>query len=251
MRVTDELAEREVLAGRRVLITGGTSGIGEATVLACSAAGARVAYVGRRRARLDALAERVGGVPLVADIRDPEAGAAAVDGAAGTLGGLDALINNAGVARTGSIEHGSVEDWRLMLETNVLGLLAVTKAAIPHLRAARCGDVVNVSSMSGRRVPGATSAVYSGTKHAVHAISTALRRELHDDGVRVTLVSPGFVATEIGDPQPDGRDPRPADDRDGLALPADVIARAVVEALAAPPHVNVLELAILPTAQET
>jgi NADP-dependent 3-hydroxy acid dehydrogenase YdfG len=241
----------EDLTGRRVLVTGATSGIGEATVVACTAAGAQVAYCARRRLRLDALHERVGGHPLVADLRDTDAAVAAVDAAAGALGGLDAVVNNAGVGMFGSIEDGDLEEWRAMLETNVLGLLAVTKAAIPHLRAAPRGDVVNVSSMSGRRVPGDRSAVYSGTKHAVHAISAALRRELHADGIRVTVISPGFVATEIGDPRPDSRQPSEADDREGLALDAEHVARVIVGVLAAPPEVNLLELAILPTAQET
>jgi NADP-dependent 3-hydroxy acid dehydrogenase YdfG len=236
----------EQLAGRRVLVTGASSGIGESTARECAARGATVALVARRADRIAALAEELGGVSVTADVRDPAGAARAVDGAAEGLGGLDALVNNAGIARTGSIADGDVEDWRAMLETNVLGLLAVTKAAIPHLRAAERGDVVNVSSMSGRRVPGQRSAVYSGTKHAVHAISAALRRELHDDRIRVTLISPGFVDTEIDQHDGEFRIPR-----ERSALRAGDVARGIVRVLGEPPEVNVLELAILPTDQET
>jgi NADP-dependent 3-hydroxy acid dehydrogenase YdfG len=231
------------LEGRRVLVTGASSGIGRATVRACAAAGARVALLARRFDRVAALAAEVSGAPIAADLRDPIAAAAAVDEAASHLGGLDAVVNNAGVARTGSIADGDVEEWRAMLETNVLGLLAVTRAAIPHLRTAGRGDVVNVSSMSGRRVPGARSAVYSGTKHAVHAISAALRRELHPDGIRVSIVSPGFVRTDI-----DGAGGETIPD---YALDDVDVARAIVHVLGAPTNVNVLEYAVLSTSQET
>lgn len=234
------------LIGRRVLVTGATSGIGEATARACAAEGARVALVARRRERLAALAEELGAVTVEADVRDVDAAAQAVDEAAAGMGGLDAVVNNAGIMRTGTIADGDVDDWRAMLDTNVLGLLAVTKAAIPHLRAAERGDVVNVSSMSGRRVAGSRSAVYSGTKHAVHGISRALRRELHDDRIRVSLVSPGFVDTELDQHQREATIPREVS-----ALRAEDVARAIARLLAEPPEVNVLEVAILPTAQET
>jgi NADP-dependent 3-hydroxy acid dehydrogenase YdfG len=234
------------LAGRRVLVTGASSGIGEATARACAAEGAAVALLARRAGRLGVLADELGAVAVTADVRDPADAARGAEAAAEQLGGIDALVNNAGVARVGTIADGDVEDWRAMLDTNVLGLLAITKAAIPHLRAAERGDVVNVSSMSGRRVPGHRSAVYSGTKHAVHAISAALRRELHGDGIRVSLVSPGFVDTEIDQHDPDFEVPR-----DRSALPADAVARAISRILAEPPDVNVLEIALLPTAQET
>lgn len=234
------------LAGRRVLVTGATSGIGEATARACASEGASVALLARREDRLAALAQDLDAVTVVADVRDADAAARSVDEAVGDLGGLDALVNNAGIARTGTIADGDPEDWRAMLETNVLGLLAVTRAAIPHLRSAPRGDVVNVSSMSGRRVPGHRSAVYSGTKHAVHAISAALRRELHADGIRVSLVSPGFVDTEL-----DQQDTSFEIPRESVALRAEDVARAITRVLAEPPEVNMLEIAILPTAQET
>lgn len=238
------------LQGRRVLVTGASSGIGEACAQALADAGARVACLARRKDRVEALAERLGGAPITADLTDVGAAQAGVERAAEALGGLDGLVNNAGVMRLGLVADGRVEDWRAMLDLNVLGLLVATQAAIGHLRSAGGGDIVNISSMAGRRVPGATAGVYSGTKFAVHAVSEGLRRELHDEGIRVTIVSPGFVETELGDDISDdevrARVERMKEDV-GLA-PSDV-ARQVVRVMAEPAHVTLHEVALLPTAQ--
>lgn len=238
------------LDGRRVLVTGASSGIGEASARACADAGAAVACLARRTERVQALAEELGGAAVTADVADEDQARAGVDEAADRLGGLDAVINNAGVMRLGGVTDGHAVDWRAMLEVNVLGLLVVTQAAVAHLRAAGGGDVVNMSSMSGRRVPNAAAGVYAATKHAVHAASEGLRRELHPHGIRVTIVSPGIVDTDIAEGGSDEQARRRIEElQDELGLAPSDVARQVVRILGEPPQVALHEIALLPTAQ--
>jgi clavulanate-9-aldehyde reducatase len=240
------------LTGRRVLVTGASSGIGEAIAIPCAQAGATVAGLARREDRLTALHADHGIHPVVGDVTDAGAMAELVRHAAALLGGLDVLVNAAGVARPGLIADADPADWRAMVDVNVLGLLHVTKAAIPHLTAAGEGaSIINVSSMSGRRVPAPTGGTYAATKFAVHAISESLRQELQQTGVRVTTISPGFVSTDLFD----GLEGSPTAARYqrmvrevGIA-PADV-ASAVVHALAAPASVTTVEIALVPTRQD-
>lgn len=234
-----------------MLVTGASSGIGAATARACAAAGAHVACLARRAERIRALARDVDGVAVPADVADEDSARAGVQRAADALGGLDAVVNNAGVMLLGRVADTPPEHWRRMLDVNVFGLLVVTQAALPHLRAAERGDVVNVSSMSGRRVANAAAGVYAGTKHAVHALSEGLRRELHPDGIRVSMVSPGFVDTELGAETADGAvRERTERMQDTIGLSPDDVARQVVRILGEPPHVALHEVAVLPTAQE-
>jgi NADP-dependent 3-hydroxy acid dehydrogenase YdfG len=238
------------LADRRVLVTGASSGIGAATVRACAAAGARVAATARRVDRLQALGESTGCTVLPGDLTDEHAARGVVEAAVDALGGLDGLVNNAGVMRPGLVADGRVEDWRAMFELNVLALLVVTQAALPHLTAAARGDVVNISSMSGRRVPSATGGVYSASKFAVHALSEGLRLELGETGTRVTVIAPGFVRTELFDHA--GEDPASERFRtlqSEVGLEPEVVADQVVHVLRQPPQVNLREVALTPTAQ--
>ena len=189
------------------LVTGASSGIGEATALALAAEGATVALVARRRDRLDDLKQRIesaGGTALAveADVSDQKQAAAAVETVVAELGRLDTLVNNAGLMRMGPIAEADPADWDSMLEVNVQGLLYVTRAALPHLiQGATTSprgvtDVVNVSSTAGRVArPG--TAVYSLTKFGVGAFSEGLRQEVLGQRVRVGLVEPGIVETEI------------------------------------------------------
>ena len=195
------------LDGTVALVTGASSGIGETTALALADAGAAVALVARRRDRLDELEERItaaGGsaVAVEADIADREQAEAAVAQAIAELGRVDIVVNNAGLMRIGPVADADPADWDQMLSVNVQGLLYVTRAALPHLiRAAadeprQVADVVNISSTGGRVArPG--TAVYSLTKFGIGAFSEAVRQEVLGERVRVGLVEPGTVQTEI------------------------------------------------------
>ena len=194
------------LTGTTALVTGASGGIGAATALSLAAHGASVALVARRKDRLDELVERIrtgGGtaVAIEADITDQAQATAAVEQTVATLGGLDTLVNNAGIMLLGPVESAPVSEWDRMIAINVQGLLHATHAALPHLLAAADGargtaDIVNISSLAGR-VPIAGSAVYSLTKHGVGAFTEALRQEVTGRHVRVSLIEPGPVATEL------------------------------------------------------
>jgi clavulanate-9-aldehyde reducatase len=236
------------LDGRRVLVTGASSGIGAATARAVVAAGARVALTARSADRLADLTTELGSAatPLTCDITDDAAAAATVDRAADALGGLDAVVNAAGLFTSGPVADTDPAAWRAMFDVNVLGLLAVTRAAVPHLRAGTAPAVVNISSMSGRRVPRPDSGVYAATKFAVHALGEALRMQLRHDGIRVSTIAPGLVDTPISDDWPDdehARDFRRRLREDGLAPAA--VAEAVVHVLATPAGVTVVEYAVM------
>jgi NADP-dependent 3-hydroxy acid dehydrogenase YdfG len=189
------------------LVTGASSGIGQATVRRLARRGALVAAVARREDRLADLAGELAAenrpvLVLPADITDAKQGRAAVGRVADEFGRLDVLVNNAGVMLLGPFDTSREEDWRRMLDLNLNGLLHVTHEAIPHLRAAAASgrrgvaDLVNVGSVAGRIARGG-SAVYNATKFGVTAFTEALRQELAPDGVRVCCVEPGAVATEL------------------------------------------------------
>ncbi len=195
------------LDGTVALVTGASSGIGEATALALAAEGATVALAARRRDRLEELAARVeqaGGKALVleVDITQEEQAREAVERTVRELGRLDTLVNNAGVMLLGPAEHAPVQEWQRMVELNVLGLLYCAHAALPHLLAAaedgprRVADMVNISSVAGR-VARLGSGVYNATKFGVGAFSESLRQEVATRHVRVSLVEPGAVETEL------------------------------------------------------
>ncbi len=240
------------LDGRRVLVTGASSGIGEATARACREAGATVVGIARRRDRLDALFASHGVIPVAGDVTDPGQTPDLVARAAAAMGGVDVLVNSAGIARPGLIAEADPADWKAMFDVNVLGLLAITQQCIPHLIASDGGpSIVNISSMSGRRVPTAAGGTYAATKFAVHAISESLRQELQHLGIRVTTVSPGFVATEIFDSLPDtdlADRYRELTARFGLS--PDDVAAAIVHALGAPDGVTTVEVALVSTMQD-
>jgi NADP-dependent 3-hydroxy acid dehydrogenase YdfG len=195
------------LHGTVALVTGASSGIGEATALALAAEGAAVALVARRRDRLEALKQRIessGGTALAveADVSDQQQAAAAVGTVVTELGRLDTVVNNAGLMLIGPAADADPADWDKMLNVNVQGLLYITRASLPHLIAAAAdsprnvADIVNISSTAGRVArPG--TAVYALTKFGVGAFSEAIRQEVLGQRVRVGLVEPGTVQTEI------------------------------------------------------
>src|SRR3954464_7594298 len=196
------------LDGTVALVTGASSGIGQATAATLAARGAAVALVARRTDRLEELAssiEKDGGraVTITADVTDREQAEQAVGETVERLGRLDPLINNAGGMLLGPIVDAPLEEWERMVDLNVKGLLYVAHASIPHLLEAadsdprRVADLVNVSSVAGR-VARNGSGVYNATKHAVGAFSESLRQEVTGRHLRVSLVEPGAVATELG-----------------------------------------------------
>jgi NADP-dependent 3-hydroxy acid dehydrogenase YdfG len=244
------------LSGRVALVTGASSGIGEATAVALAGAGASVAIGARRRDRLDGLAARLGEggtevVTLDLDVTDEAACRDAVARTRSELGGLDVLVNNAGVMLLGTIVGADPEDWRRMLGTNVLGLMYMTHAAIEGMVEQGSGDVVNISSVAGRQARKGAG-VYNASKWAVNAFSESLRQEVTTKGVRVSLVEPGAVSTELTDhiTQPEAKAASVRMYTSMRALHAEDVARAIVYVVGQPPHVAVNEVLVRPTDQE-
>ncbi|MEV4803218.1 SDR family NAD(P)-dependent oxidoreductase [Nonomuraea sp. NPDC049421] len=239
------------LAGKVALVTGASSGIGAATALALSAGGARVAAGARRADRLKALADQARGelLPLDLDVTGQESVRAAVAATVGHFGRLDVLVNNAGVMLSGPIEGADTSEWVRMVETNLLGSMYAVHAALPHLLASK-GTVVQVSSTSGR-IASAGGGVYAATKFGVNAFAESLRQEVTTRGVRVVVVEPGFVATElIGHITDPARRAVAREMGEAMrTLQPEDIAAAVVYAVGQPPHVAVNELLIRPTDQ--
>jgi NADP-dependent 3-hydroxy acid dehydrogenase YdfG len=193
------MSDTKELQGKVALVTGASSGIGEATALALAARGAKVAIAARRQERLEKLADAVrakGGeaLPLVADVAKESELRAMVDGVEQRFGRLDVLVNNAGVMLLAPVAEASPADWRRMLELNVLAVMIGTQLALPMLKRAR-GHVVNVASLAGR-VANPDASGYAASKFGVVAFSESLRREVYKEGVRVTVIEPGIVATE-------------------------------------------------------
>ncbi len=251
----------ERLDGTVALVTGASSGIGEASALALAEHGASVALVARRVDRLEALAAKIrdqGGRSLVleADITDEQAATGVVERTVAELGRLDTLVNNAGVMLLGPAVGAPLSEWQRMVELNVLGLLYCAHAALPHLlRAAedsprRVADMVNVSSVAGRQTRSG-SGVYNATKHGVGAFSDALRQEITRRHVRVSLVEPGAVETELaGHNRPEiltGLQQRFASME---RLRAPDIADAICYIVTRPRHVAINEILVRPTEQE-
>ena len=191
------------LDGKVALITGASSGIGEATALTLAAEGAKVALAARRADRLQKLEKQItdgGGkaLSLVTDIADEAQVAEMVHKTNSNFGSVDILVNNAGVMLVGPVEGADTSDWRRMININLLGLMYATHAALPLMKAQGGGHIVNISSVAGR-VALSNYAVYNATKFGVCAFSEALRKEVYKDKIRVTVIEPGGVATELAD----------------------------------------------------
>ncbi|KGH47199.1 oxidoreductase [Modestobacter caceresii] len=244
------------LQGKVALVTGASSGIGEATAIALAGAGAAVAIGARRKDRLDALATKLRDdgarvLQLDLDVTDEQACTAAVARTREELGGLDVLVNNAGVMLLGTIVGADPEDWRRMIDTNVLGVLYMTHAAIEGMVEQGSGDVVNMSSVAGRTARKGAG-VYNASKWAVNAFSESLRQEVTGRGVRISLVEPGAVATELTDhiTQPEAKRASQEMAAGMTRLQAEDIARAVLYVVSQPGHVAVNEVLVRPTDQE-
>ena len=244
------------LDGRVALVTGASSGIGEATAIALAEAGAKVAIAARRRDRLQALADRLapfGAGPLVleADLLDEHIAQRIVADTERHFGRLDILVNNAGVMYLEPVAEADLGRWRRMLELNVLSLIASTQAALAGMKSRRDGHIVNVSSTAGR-IANPNAAAYSATKFGVVAFSEALRREVHADNIRVSIIEPGVVQTELRDHI--GHAATQASLNAWASnmrqLQAEDVAEAIVFCVTRPSHVNVNEILMRPTDQE-
>jgi clavulanate-9-aldehyde reducatase len=242
------------LSGQVIAITGASSGIGEATALAGARAGAAVALGARRGERIEALARRItadGGsaVAVHVDVGEERQAGDFVRRAHSELGRLDALVNNAGVMLLGPIQDADTEEWRRMVHANIFGVLYCTHAALPLMREQGSGHIVNVSSVAGR-IAREGSGVYNLTKFGVGAFSESLRQECVRIGVRVTLVEPGAVATELQEHnRPEIQEVIRRTFEGVPPLSSEDIANAILYAIGAPPNVSVNELLIRPSKQ--
>ena len=243
------------IEGKVVVITGASSGLGEAAARHLSAQGASVVLGARRIDRLGALVGELtarGGKAIAAptDVTNADQVKALVDAAVRTYGRIDVMINNAGLMPQSMLERLKIDEWDRMIDVNIKGVLYGIAAALPHMTAQKSGQFINVSSVAGHKVrPGGT--VYAATKHAVRVISEGLRQEVKPYNIRTTVISPGAVDTELPDTITDP-DVAVAMRKfyDDVAIPADSFARAVVFAMSQPEDVDVNEILYRPTRQE-
>ena len=248
------------LDGTVALVTGASSGIGEATARALAAQGAKVAVAARRLERLERLAEEIGGgghtaLAIKSDITDQADAIETVARTVDELGRLDILVNNAGQMLLGPIEGAPTEEWERMIDLNLKGLINTTHAALPHLLAAAedsergCADVVNISSVAGRTAR-AGAGVYNLTKHGVVAFSESFRQEFTRRKVRSIIVEPGAVETELTDHIRDGVREQVRERLAGAEpLKSADIADAIAYAVTRPWYVSLNEILIRPTEQ--
>ena len=232
-----------------IAVTGASSGIGEATVRELSSAGARVFIGARRRQRLQSLSDELGDRVAYRelDVTDAASFEAFVDAAHERFGGIDVLVNNAGVMPLSPLAALEREQWKRMIDVNVHGVLNGIAAVLPRFIAQSSGHIVNVASVAAHMVA-PTAAVYCATKHAVWAISEGLRQE-HDD-IRCTVVSPGVVETELGHEITDPQTAAALKLWRKKSLQPDAIARAIRYALEQPAGVDVSEIIVRPTAAD-
>ena len=238
-----------------VVVTGASSGLGEATARLLSAEGATVVLGARRAERLRTLAKdlesRAGkALALTTDVRLREQVKALVDSAVQTYGRIDVMINNAGLMPQAPLERLKVGEWEQMIDVNIKGVLYGIAAALPHMQRQKAGHFINVSSVAGHRV-GPGFAVYAATKYAVRALSEGLRQEVKPYNIRTTVISPGAVATELPDSVTDPEaSKRIRTFYDQVAVPANSFARAVAFAMSQPEEVDINEILYRPTRQE-
>jgi NADP-dependent 3-hydroxy acid dehydrogenase YdfG len=243
------------IAGKVVVITGASSGLGEAAARHLSALGTSVVLGARRVDRLKSLADELtsrGGkaFALATDVTDRGQVKRLVDAAVETHGRVDVMINNAGLMPQSLLERLKVDEWDRMIDVNIKGVLYGIAAVLPHMTQQKSGHIINVSSVAGHKVrPGGT--VYSATKHAVRVISEGLRQEVKPYNIRTTVISPGAVDTELPDTITDP-DVSQAMRKfyDDVAVPADSFARAVAYAMSQPDDVDINEILFRPTRQE-
>ena len=240
------------------LVTGASSGIGEAVARRLAKLGYRVCLTARRSNRLEALSQELSHDTDVlvkpADMRDEHAIQKVFEGITKTWGRIDVLINSAGLGRRSPLVDGDAAGWREMFDVNVIGLSIATQKAIQLMRTTGDnGHIIHISSMSGHRVPSGTGGMYSATKYAVTALTEALRRELRqlESNIRVCAISPGFVETEFAEVMSGSREQASATYSRFKCLTADDVADSVAWVLSTPEHMQVHDILMRPTAQES
>ena len=243
------------IEGKIVVITGASSGLGEAAARLLSTEGASVVLGARRVDRIQSLAGALtakGGKALAVatDVTSYDQVKRLVDAAVQTYGRIDVMINNAGLMPHSPLERLKIDEWNRMIDVNIKGVLYGIAAALPHMKQQKAGHVINVSSVAGHKV-GPGSAVYAATKYAVRALSEGLRQEVKPYNIRTTIISPGAVATELPDSisEPDVSESIHKF-YEAFAIPADSFARAVAFAISQPEEVDVNEILFRPTRQE-
>ena len=242
------------IAGKVVVITGASSGLGEATARLLSAQGASVVLGARRVERIQSIANELtnsGGKALAiqTDVTQYEQVKRLADAAVQTYGHLDVMLNNAGLMPHSPLERLKIDDWNRMIDVNIKGVLYGIAAALPFMKQQKKGHIINVSSVAGHKVrPG--SAVYAATKSAVLVISEGLRQEVKPYNIRTTVISPGAVTTELPDSVTEPDIAENVRKLYELAIPAEAFARAVVFAMSQPEEVDVNEILFRPTRQE-
>ena len=243
------------IAGKVVVITGASSGLGAATARFLSAEGAVVALGARREDRIRSLADELtahGGkaLALATDVTIVDQVQRLVDTAVNTYGRIDVMLNNAGLMPHSPLERLKIDDWNRMIDVNIKGVLYGIAAALPHMREQKSGHIINVSSVAGHKVrPG--SAVYAATKHAVRVISEGLRQEVKPYNIRTTVISPGALATDLAESitEPDIKESVRKFSEE-IGLPPESFARAVGFAMSQPEEMDVNEILFRPTKQE-
>lgn len=243
----------DAIKGKTVVITGASSGLGEATARHLTASGAKVVLGARRLDRLTALAAELGlpeGSAIETDVTNADQVKSLVDQAVALHGRIDVIVNNAGLMPHSPLERGKIEDWDRMIDVNLKGVLYGIAAALPHMKAQKSGHIINVSSVAGHKVrPG--SAVYAATKAAVRMLSEGLRQEVKPYNIRTTIVSPGAVQSELPQSVTEADVAAGiADFYERYAIPADNFAKVVAFAIAQPEDVDINEILFRPTAQE-
>src|SRR5436190_21702059 len=242
------------LSKQAVAVTGASSGIGEATALACARAGASVSLAARRAHAIEALVQRIGeeggrALAVETDVGEEPQARAFIKRTHAELGRVDVLVNNAGVMLLGPIAGAPTEEWRRMIHANIFGVLYCTHAALPLMADQGSGHIINVPSVAGR-IARAGSGVYNLTKFGVGAFSEALRQEVVPAGIRVTLIEPGAVATELpGHNRPEVLEQMAKAFQGVTPLASEDIAEAILYAIGQPANVSVNEVLVRPSGQ--
>ncbi len=245
----------EGIRGKIVVITGASSGLGAATARRLANEGAIVVLAARRRDRIEALANELSTgerrvLAIATDVTNKDQVKALVDETVATHSRIDVILNNAGLMPLSPIERLKVDEWDRMVDVNIKGVLYGIAAALPHMQRQKSGQIINVSSVAGHKIL-SSGAVYSATKFAVRALSEGLRQEVKPHNIRVTIISPGAVATELIDQISEADIQSAVRARTTFAVPADTFARMVAFAISQPEDVDVNEILFRPTRQES